>query len=125
MKGNQLLKVLYPVGCSRWSIEPELEFKNNKLGFYEINYKCPKNLFHPILPNRKENGGIEWSNKNGHGFYTNVEIEEAIIIGYDIEFLNKCLVYDKGTYNIYNEYIEKWYSLKMPKIINLRIKMMY
>ena len=112
MKGNELLNVIYPVGCSRWSEDPEKEFSNKKLGFYEINYKCPKNLFHPILPSRKENGGIEWTCLDGHGFYTNVEIEEALINGYEVEFLNKCLVYDKGNRNIYYEYIEKWYNLK-------------
>ena len=50
--------------------------------------------------------------KDRHGFYTNVQIEEAIIMGHQAEFLNKCLVYDKGTNNIYNDYIEKWYNLK-------------
>ena len=100
MKGNDLLNVKYPVGCSRWSEDPKNEFGNNKLGFYEINYKCPKNLFHPILPNRKKNGGIAWTCLDGHGFYTNVEIEEAMKMGYEVEFLNKCLVYDKGNRNI-------------------------
>jgi hypothetical protein len=111
MRGNELLEVKYPVGCSRWSNDPKNEFENKKLGFYEINYKAAK-LFHPILPSRKRNGGIQWTCENGHGFYTNIEIEEAIMMGYEVEFINKCLVYDKGTNNIYNEYIEKWYSLK-------------
>ena len=52
MRGNELLRVLYPLECSRWSKDPKKEFNNNKLGSYEINYKCPKNLFHPILPSR-------------------------------------------------------------------------
>jgi hypothetical protein len=53
MRGNPLLNITYPIGCSRWSNDPKTEFDNKKLGFYEINYKSPK-LFHPILPTRKE-----------------------------------------------------------------------
>ena len=43
MDGNILLNVKYPVGCSRWSNQPKIEFKNNKIRFYEIEYLPPKN----------------------------------------------------------------------------------
>ena len=38
MAGNDIFKVKFPVGFSRWSEEPEKEFNENKYGFYEIEY---------------------------------------------------------------------------------------
>ena len=38
MAGFEHVNVKYPIGLSRWSEIPEIEFNNKKYGFYEIQY---------------------------------------------------------------------------------------
>ena len=49
----------YPVGLSRWSDNPEKEFRNGKLGIYEVTFKPPPNIRFPVLP-RKEKKKLIW-----------------------------------------------------------------
>ena len=77
MKGIDILEVSYPTGKSRWSNDPVLEWKNNKVGFYKIKLSPPKNIRTPILP-RKVNLGIRWTLEDGEGVYTSVDIQNSI-----------------------------------------------
>ena len=110
MAGFDLCDVKYPTGLSRWSDKPDDEFKNKKSGYYRIAFKCPKNIRVPILPRRKELG-IEWSLYDGEGIYCSVDIENAIDAGYEIEFRDRCLVWDQ-TANIFKNYVDKFYQMK-------------
>ena len=112
MSGTNLLNVNFPNGISRCSEVPKKEFENNKIGFYEIGYVTPKNLTYTILPVRTEKGEIKWSNKPGIGVYTNGDIEEALKVGYKINFIGKCLVYDSSTENTFKNLIGPWYKIK-------------
>ena len=113
MAGFELLDAQYPTGKSRWSDKPETEFKNNKYGFYEINFVCPKDIVIPILPRKTNTGGLEWSLYDGYsGVYTNVEIKNALSVGYKIEFINRCLVWDKTSDNVFKPYVTKYYKMK-------------
>ena len=111
MGGTDFLNVLYPTGSSRWSEESEKEFKNNKLGYYEIKFKCPKDIRHPILP-RKTEDMLRWSLEDGSGVYTNIDITNAINAGYEIEFTNKCLVWDSSSETVFKSYIDKYFDMK-------------
>lgn len=110
MSGFELCKVAYPIGISRWSEKPQEEFNKKKIGFYEIQFIAPKDIRVPILP-RKRNGGIEWSLFDGAGVYSSVDIENAIEFGYQITFINKCLVYDEEG-DVFNKYIDMFYKMK-------------
>ncbi len=128
MVGFLLCKVAYPLGLSDWSIEPEKEYNAGKIGFYEIEYEPPKNIRIPILPRKKYdkniNIGVLWSLENGVGIYTSVDIENAINAGYKVKFINKCLIWQEKTKDIYDdkgefmynemfgEYINKWFKVK-------------
>lgn len=113
MAGFDLQSVNYPTGKSRWSNNPKQEFDNNKLGFFEINFTCPKNIIIPILPRHTINGGLEWSLIDGFNqVYTSVEIKNAIKIGYKIEFINKCLVFDNSSKTVFKPYIDKYMQIK-------------
>ena len=115
MCGFELCKVKYPIGKSRWSNNPEQEFKNSKCGYYTVEFICPKNIRIPILPRKKNiNGvlcGLEWSLIDGSGVYTNVDIENAISCGYTAKFIEKCLVWDK-TGDVFGKYVSKYYAMK-------------
>ena len=112
MAGYEHLDVNYPVGVSRWSDKPELEFNNDKHGFYNVNYIPPKNINYPVLPCRLENGGIQWNLLPGSGIYTNVDIQDALTVGYEIKFIDRCLVYDQTIKNLFSNYILFWYNIK-------------
>lgn len=107
-----LLDVKYPTGKSRWSDKPEEEFKKNKCGFYEINYTPPKDIIIPVLPRKTALGGLEWSLFDGSGVFTNVEIKNALSVGYKITFINRCLVWDTTSDKVFKAYVEKYYKLK-------------
>ena len=115
MAGFEHMEVEYPIGKSRWSDTPADEYANNKIGFYEINFIPPKDLRIPILPRRKLNNGVnigvEWSLYDGHGVYTSIDIKNAIEAGYQIQFINKALVYDKSG-DVFSKYIKTFYELK-------------
>lgn len=117
MVGFEHCKVEYPTGRSRWSDKPMEEFNNNKIGFYEVNYIPPKDITVAMLPRRKENGGVSWSLEDGTGVYTSVDIKNAISVGYKIEFVNKCLVYD-DTGKVFDEYINEFYKMKEEAVKN-------
>ena len=101
----------YPVGKSRWSENPNVEYNNHKIGLYTINFIPPTNIRIPILP-RKEEMSLIWSLEAGTGVYTNIDIKNAIENGYAVTFIDKCLVWDKAE-NIFGDYVRKFYELKV------------
>ena len=107
-----LLEVQYPTGKSRWSDKPDEEYKNNKYDFYEIHYTAPKDIIIPILPRKTSMGGLEWSLFDGSGVYTNVEIKNALSVGYKVNFINRCLVWDTTSDKAFKSYVEKYYKMK-------------
>src|SRR4051812_29739897 len=85
--------------ASHWSSKPKEDYESGKLGFYKVSYVPPLDITVPILPKKKFNSGtlvgIEWDLFPGKGVFTSVDIDNAISAGYTIEFIDKCLVYDK------------------------------
>jgi hypothetical protein len=55
--------------------------------------------------------GIEWNLLPGEGVFTSVDIQNAIDAGYQVEFQNKCLVYEKSD-KVFGSYVDKFYKLK-------------
>ena len=104
----------YPVGQCNF-IEHERyelkDLKSFKMGYYEIDYITNKKLFDPILPCHKEEGGLEWSLIDGHGYYNSVDIENAFEMGYKI-FIKKSLVYDEIGEYIFVDYIDRTFKIK-------------
>ena len=107
-----LLNVNYPTGKSRWSDTPEEEYNKNKYGFYEINFTAPKDIIIPVFPRKTSVGGLEWSLFDGSGVYTNVEIKNALSVGYKVNFINRCLVWDTSSDKVFKNYVEKYYKMK-------------
>ncbi len=115
MAGTDRFKVEYPIGASRWSDNPKVEFEADKIGFYQISYIPPKDIRIPILPRRKlrkdVNIGVSWSLEDGIGTYTSVDIKNAIDVGYKVTFYGKCLVYDKKG-DLFSQYIGIFFDMK-------------
>jgi len=115
MSGFDHMKVKYPIGYSRWSDDPQLEFDHGKIGFYEIKFTPPTDIRIPILPRRLLHGGINigvsWSLEPGQGVYTSVDILNAYEANYVIEFVGKALVWDESG-NVFKGFIKKYYKIK-------------
>ncbi len=111
-------KYLYPTGPSHEIDNKEdakLLFESGKLGFYEIEYTCPKNIMVPVLPKAKmiasRKVGCTWDLNNSVGMYTSISIEDAIRVGYKVEFTGKALYWDNKA-NIFDNYISKFFKIK-------------
>lgn len=91
------------------------QFEDGKIGIYQIKYKTPKNIRIPILPTASFVGtrrcGIKWSLEDSEGFYTSIDIENAIIVGYKIEFLGDCIYWDNKA-DLFSEYVNNFIKLK-------------
>ena len=61
---------------------------------------------------RMMNGGIQWNLLPGRGVYNFVDIEGAVNNGYNINFIGKCLIYDKIIDNLFSDFIRFWYNVK-------------
>lgn len=109
---------LYPVGKSREIYGKELceqEFNNGKLGFYYIKF-TPKNniMFPPIPSSRYEKDkriGVKYDLLPNEGFYTSVDIQNALDCKYDVIFGDEALIYDEKA-DIFSVYVEKFEKLK-------------
>ena len=111
MAGCDIVSVAYPIGESRMNNNGELEFNNGKYGFYDIEY-IPPLLNYPVLPRRLLDGGISWDLIPSSGTYTNIDIKDAISVGYKIKFLGNCLVYDQTNSDIFKSYVQRYYNIK-------------
>lgn len=110
----------FPIGPSRWSINPEYDFKKGLHGFYRIKYFPNPNLHWSILPRRVENPkelerkGLNWNLLDGTGVYTRIDIEEALKYGYTIIFIGEAIVFDYSDY-VFREYIDYLYKGKQDQ----------
>lgn len=123
LKGNNLCvsvnHPVYPIGklmeIENSPKDCEYNFCNKKMGIYEIKYTPPKNIKIPVLPSASYIGnrkcGVKWSLEDGQGMYTSVDIENAVIAGYKIEFLGSCVYWNHSS-DIFGEYVDKFAYMK-------------
>jgi len=104
---------LYPTAMlEKFPVGKEIKtnlYQDNKMGIYKIKYVAPKNLLTPILP-RKEDGRLKWDLRDGEGWYSSVDIENAKEKGYEIEVITG--YYWNETDYVFKEYIEEFYKMK-------------
>ena len=106
-----MVKYEYPLGNSVWVEGCDLDPANLKIGIYDIEITPNPNLIVPILPQKTDNGGINWNLMPRRGVYTSADIENAVKYGYTITKIYKGLTYNqKG--DIFSDYIMKCYKIK-------------
>lgn len=111
MKGCKILKTAYPVGEHRDSKNPEADFREGKFGIYYIHFTPDPTKSVPVLPKRKN--GLKWDFAEGEGWYTNIDILNAIEFGnYRIKFTDRAMVWDETTDDLFTEFIGKYFELK-------------
>ena len=112
MRGVDFHETLYPSGISYWSQNPEQDFKDGMYGIYKVSYTAPKNIIYPILPKHSDAGGLSWDLMDGTGYYSNIDISNALKHGYEIDEYIEALVYP-NTCNPYGEYVNYFYEMKL------------
>jgi len=110
----------YPCGKGYYSKKQEEQYKKGYLGFYYIHFKVNKKLkFYP-LPRKDvkvmkdKNFTTVYDLNDGEGYYTNVDIKNAMDVGYTIEFSSErdCYIYPCKS-KPFKRYIESMYKNKM------------
>lgn len=105
------MKFSYPVGASR-KVKGDEECRNHKkLGIFKIKYITNKKLPISILPRKSDKGGVIWDLKDGEGTYNSIDIQNAIDMGYKVEYIEG-IVWDKVS-NVFSEYVDRIYKLKL------------
>jgi len=100
----------YPIGeCFR--LAEGTKCMEGKMGIYYIKYKTNKRLAHPVLGRREDKTGkLIWDLNDSEGWYTSVEIQDAIKYGYQVEILDGW--YWKETSHVFKHYIKSLFELK-------------
>lgn len=110
-----------PVGIPKWSKNFDFE---KDFGFVEVDIECPKKLFIPVLPEKKD-GKLKFDLVNKiNAVYTSVELKEAMNMGYKITKIHNSLIFEQDC-NLFKSYIrnllkKKVESSGLPKNINIQ-----
>ena len=86
------------------------------MGIFYIKYITNKWLAHGVLPSRTQEG-LRWTLKDGEGYYTSVDIKNALRFGYKVEIVkpngeNAIGYYWEKTLPIFKSYIKDLYKDK-------------
>jgi len=115
----------YPIGEIQELRVADLEkfnrsIRENKkclhMGIYYIKYITNKFLSHAVLPHRTPQG-LKWTLEDSHGYFTSIDIDNAIEYGYEIKIIKPpvhqpCAFYWEKSKKIYKTYIEELFKKK-------------
>ena len=101
----------YPVGEQRWSENPKEDFKKGLLGIFNIKFIANPKIIVAPFPTKSDDGRLEWDVKDGEGNFNSVDIQNAIDLGYKVEFLEKAIVWDNKAF-IFDEYLKQIFEWK-------------
>ena len=109
------VQVQYPVGQGIWIESAERcqqMFQQGFIGFYKIRWTPPHhNLNWPVLP--RINNGLQFSATKGEGVQCSVDIQDALDCGYQVEFLDKALIWTKSSDDVFKAYVDPLHQLKV------------
>jgi hypothetical protein len=81
-------------------------------GTSDIDISCPDDIDIPILPVRTSTGKVIFPTGNIRGFYTHIEIREAVKIGYKINCIYKT-IYFTDDCSPFKDFIDDLYSIRL------------
>lgn len=110
----------YPVGAYKWkkhdsplttprSILAELE----SFGIFEVDVTSPRNLLHPVLPHRRDDGTLlfDLSHKS-RGVYATPELRLALSKGYVVTKVYASLTWESTTTSLFKDYMLSFLKIK-------------
>ena len=112
--GCDLMRVEYPVGSHlvvKGKERVERFFNDGLIGFYRIRWRTPKNLKIAVLPRVAQ--GLKYDCSDGEGVHCSVDIQDAIKVGYKIEFGDECLIWRSSSSTVFTPFVNKFYEIKV------------
>ena len=102
-----------PTGIPKWKTENNVSRKyfEDNYGYHEVDISPSKDIFIPVLPEKK-NGKLLFDVVDKvKTVYTSVELLEAIQCGYTVTKVHRSLVFTKCN-NLFKSYIQKFLKIK-------------
>lgn len=103
----------YPKGHPKVKKENEITqedidkiYKGEYFGIFDIDIDPPKNLYHPVLPEKQEKLVFDLNRKRG--VWCSNEIKEATDMGYEIIKVYEIRYWENTTKSLFKEYV-KWF----------------
>ena len=93
-----------PIGAPRWVEEPTCV---DKIGYYEVDITPPNDLYHPVLPERRDHKLMFDLLPKTKAVYSSVELNKAIGKGYVITRFHRAFVWDNSSRDLFKSYVAK------------------
>jgi hypothetical protein len=81
-------------------------------GVSNVEIFCPDSINIPLIPVRTDTGKVIFPTGYIKGFYTHIEIREAVKLGYKIQRINKSIYFTKSC-SPFKEFIDDLYNLRL------------
>ena len=106
-----------PTGVPEWktyecAVEDPLQFCDKHFGYIECDVTPPNDLFMPVLPEKKDGKLIFDLIKKEKQVFTSLELKKAIEKGYKLDYVYKCLVFDKSN-EVFKSYVANLLKMKV------------
>jgi hypothetical protein len=85
--------------------------RSNPIGFFEVSYKAPKNLRHPVLPSRRDGRLVFSLQPQDDCVHSGVELVIALDKGYKIT-VTAALTWSEHTTDIFKDYVSHFLKAK-------------
>jgi hypothetical protein len=85
--------------------DKQLHLVRENFGFIECAVKPPKNLYHPVLPEKK-NGKLTFDLLDKEGVWTSRELEKALEVGYQLITVKRALKFQPTT-ELFKSYVRR------------------
>jgi len=117
---NQKKILEYPVGHPDIITNPEeldaikqdlMDGKSDIFGFIHCSVRCPKDLFHPVLP-QKKNGKLLFDLDDKTGTWTTVEVQRAVEKGYIIDEVFEVYHFKRRSSELFKGYVSTFLKVK-------------
>lgn len=108
-----------PAGVCAWvteNLESLLNEKYDKdggIGYYEVDVVCPKDLFLPVLPEKKDGKLIFDLHDKFNYVGTSIELKKALELGYTITKYHRALVFEKARDDLFKSYVRDCLKTKV------------
>jgi hypothetical protein len=110
-----VMRERYPDPSSFYSSEhPNRSIIEDYEGISEVDIFCPKDKEIPLIPFRDKTGKLMFPTGLVHGWYSHLELREAVSQGYEILDVQKQYYYTK-TFYPFKRYVEDLYKIRKEK----------
>lgn len=104
----------YPIGIPKVLEvinEEPLVLLEKYFGVFKVDVTCPKDLYLPLLPERKD-GKLLFDLTDKTGTWTSVELQKAVSLGYTITKVHGIIYFEEKSNCLFREYVRLFLKIK-------------